>query len=244
MTAEGNISIRYKFPNHDELRDVAQEHSFEDLASMAQVLTQGRRDYSEFVPYAQIWAHYLFSRISDVRFSFWLLEYYYRQGIPDEEWWISPGRAGSSIEYFPHFNDNDYATKQLFDYFTDCFYLHLFATWDAIGQWLNSLFNLELGIDEVHFLKVVKKLKQKNHDLYSALMSIISDRSFEEATALRYTIVYRLHPGLVGSGFMWENESTLTIGVGEYTPSHHVRDNAFASMTLLQKTLEEINRNI
>ena len=38
----------------------------------------------------------------DVSKSYVLLCYYFEQGIPDDEWYKSPGENESSIQYYPH----------------------------------------------------------------------------------------------------------------------------------------------
>jgi hypothetical protein len=186
VAAERHISIKYEFPDHESLMVVAREHSYNDVASLAQTLMRGSEEHTDFMNWvsgqeARTWGFHLFSRIGDLRFSFWLMEYYFQRGIPDDEWFISPGRSGSSVEYFPHFGDADYGTKELFDYFMNGFYLHLFSAWDTIGHWLNEVFDLGMSIEEVHFRKAVKKLKRANRGLYSELTPILADSAFAEA---------------------------------------------------------------
>ena len=94
-------------------------------------------DLGEFV----MQLHY---RTVDAGRSFAYMQYFYRLGIPDDQWYISPGKKGQSIEYLPHFKPIHHRIKDWFDYYADFFFYKIFSGFDMIGQILNAYYDLGL----------------------------------------------------------------------------------------------------
>src|SRR5687767_4306997 len=51
------------------------------------------------------WDNHLKNRMFQTRWSWVYLTHLFNKGIPDDEWRISPGRKGQSVEYYPHFEE-------------------------------------------------------------------------------------------------------------------------------------------
>ena len=102
--------------------------------------------------------------------------FHFTKGVPDDEWFISPGKNGESIQYYPHFEEKDHFTKAQFDYYADIFYYKLFSAWDTVGHVLNVLYELE--IDKATFNEAVKKLKAVKPDLHAKLKPIVDSEKF------------------------------------------------------------------
>ena len=75
--------------------------------------------------------------MTDVATSYVLTMFYYGKGIPDKRWYISPGRNGASIQYYPDFADVHFQIKAWFDFYSDVLYYKLFSAWDLMGHVLN-----------------------------------------------------------------------------------------------------------
>lgn len=84
------------------------------------------------VPDIRTWTVHLQNRLIQTRWSYVLLMFHFNKGIPDDELFISPGRKGESIEYYPHFEKKDHLVKAQFDYYADIFctsYFRLGILW-------------------------------------------------------------------------------------------------------------------
>ena len=102
-------------------------------------------------------------RLMDVAKSYALLSCFFEKGIPDEEWHISPGKSGASIEYFPHFEPMHFEIKDWFDYFSDTFYYKFFSALDMAGHLLNVQHDLGIKQQKVSFHRAVNQLRHKNN---------------------------------------------------------------------------------
>jgi hypothetical protein len=95
--------------------------------------------------------------------SYVLMSYFFEKGIPDDESYISPGKRGESVEFFPHFEPIHFEVKDWFDYFSDTFYYKLFSALDMVGHFINLQYELGVKPKYVHFNSVVDKLDQREH---------------------------------------------------------------------------------
>jgi len=164
--------------------------------------------------------------------------FHFEKGIPDDEWFISPGRTGASVEYFPHFETKHHFTKAQFDYYADNFYYKLFSAWDSLGHLLNIMY--ELGIERASFDKAVKALAPIRPTLHTNLKAIIDSDEFSTMSKIRHNVTHNFLPGHVGSPIRRVSPNEWTFGVGSYTPSAMVKDNVIASLGLFAKTLDVI----
>src|SRR5687767_4681425 len=88
------------------------------------------------------WQSHLINRLIQTRWSWVMMMYFFGKGIPDDEWRISPGRNGESVEYFPHFTTEHHLIKAQFNYYEDFFYYRLYSAWDTLGHILNLIYVL------------------------------------------------------------------------------------------------------
>ncbi|GAJ21734.1 unnamed protein product, partial [marine sediment metagenome] len=166
--------------------------------------------------------------------------YYFEKGIPDDEWFISPGKQGESVQYYPHFDKKHFLIKSEFDYYADVFYYKIFSAWDTIGHLLNILYKLK--IKRVGFKSAIAKLKSANPNLFKSLKAIVDDPDFQKANKLRDDITHNYLPSTVDSGIDKPSERKVTFGVGKYTKSAEFYQNVRASLHLFVKTLECIKQ--
>ena len=122
--------------------------------------------------------------------------------------------------------------KDWVDYYSDSFYCKLFSALDVIGHLLNVRY--ELGIKQVHFHKVVCRLRDRDSSLYIGLNEIRESPAFREANRLRNEITHNYLPSSTGMSV------TLTqtggcIGIRNYTPSAAIVSNAREVIGLLER---------
>jgi Cthe_2314-like HEPN len=176
-----------------------------------------------------VWTVHLQNRLAQTRWSHMMFMYYFNKGIPDDEWFTSPGRKGQSIEYYPHFNESDHRVKGLFDYYVDVFYYKLFSAWDNLGQLLNVTYELE--IDRPTFHKVVDALSGVNTFLHSRLAAIRDSDDFKTMREFRHAVTHNELLGHIGSMFR-RSQNGITLGTGRYIPSKQIKENAIKSLDL------------
>src|SRR5690606_18865558 len=78
------------------------------------------------------WLRLFNNRLGQSRMSYIFLMHYLKKGISDEEWYISLGKEGQSIQYFPHFKEEIFYYKMMFDYYMDNFCYKFFSAWDTM----------------------------------------------------------------------------------------------------------------
>ena len=233
----------FEFPTKDEWRKLEQSYPSKSLE-----VTEDHFRYTAFpegsierfsaVPEILTWTVHLQNRLIQTRWSYVLLMYYFGKGIPDDEWFISPGKKGESIQYYPHFEKKDYLIKAQFDYYADAFYHKLFSAWDTLGHLLNVVYELE--IERASFDKAVKKLKPLKPALHAKLTAIIDSTDFQTMREFRHSVTHNHLPGHISSSVRRVSANLVTFGGGSYTPSAQIKDNVIKSLDLFAQALEAI----
>jgi len=164
------------------------------------------------------WKIALKNKWNDVAKAFALMMFYYDKGIPDEPYYISPGRKGLSVEYFPHFDDEHFSIKDGFDFYADIYFFKMFSTIDGIWQILNVYFNLGLTVNKVSFSNVCSKLEKIDAQIVTSLKKIFEDERYQKGKDLRDSITHRLPVGSQGTGIRRKGNATIFC-ISEYTSS-------------------------
>lgn len=186
---------------------------------------------TELIP----WINSFNERIFHTRRSYIFATFYFEQGIPDDEYFISSDENETSLEYFPHFDNEKYLIKDYFDYFVDVFYYKAFSSWDTIGHILTLLYHLP--IRKPDFEKAVDKLASLDSTLHANLTSITKDSAYLEAKRLRNDITHNRPPGVLGSGLVQVTPTMSYMGVGQYTSSKQVNGNVNEIFALMNQTV-------
>lgn len=122
------------------------------------------------------WESLLKNRLISITSNFAYAMFYYEKGIPDKEWFISPGFEGQSVQYFPHLTNEHHSNLYNFSYFVDTFFLNLFTVFETIGHLLFKLYDIEVDKDDwkdqISFHNAVTKLKRINYQLHKDLLKI------------------------------------------------------------------------
>src|SRR6185436_20875671 len=112
----------FEFPTAEEWRRLQDGYPFEKLQVSQDFFRYSAHPEGSFESlYAgtqiQSWTHHLINRLIQTRWSYIFLMFHFTRGIPDDEWFVSPGKDGASIDYYPHFDEKDHFTKAQFDYY-------------------------------------------------------------------------------------------------------------------------------
>ena len=102
------------------------------------------------------------NKVGSVKVSYALCKHYYDKGIPDKPYYISPGKDGQSVQYFPNFENEHWMRLYWFNHFADATYMKLFSVWDSVTE------ILDMNIDKnMRFkFRVMDELKQKNNRIW------------------------------------------------------------------------------
>ncbi len=241
----------FEFPTQDDINRIystAPFQSFRDMNKRIFALLDKDESAGEFdVMFKNIETReFLFElhyRLSDIAKSYVLTSYFFEKGIPDEKWFLSPGREGSSIEYFPHFERLHFEIKDWFDYFSDTFYHTFFSALDMVGHLLNIQYGLEIEEEKVSFNRALHELSKKGKPfdtIFEGLAEIRNDPIFSEARRLRNDITHNHLPSSTGlsvtreEGNGWKG---IKLGNRNYTPSATIMNNVQKVIGLLERVV-------
>jgi hypothetical protein len=167
----------------------------------------------------------LIDRIADAAKSFAFMTYFFRQGIPDEPWHISPGKSGNSVDYFPMFEDLHFQIKDWFDFYSDSFFYKAFSSLEMLGQLINVYDRLGLSESDVTFNRVVDLLGGRQHPIYKDLYSLRNSTGYIEANDMRNSATHRVLPSTVGM-IVVRKPSGWSMGLRNYISSRIVLERA------------------
>lgn len=233
----------FDWPKEDEWRELEKSYPFEKLKvpdDCFQYTASPQGSLEAFFAFPEIltWKVHLQNRLIQTGWSYVLLMFHFNKGIPDDEWFISPGKNGESIEYFPHFKEEDHLVKAQFDYYVDVFYYKLFSAWDTLGHLLNVRYEME--IENASFGKAVRKLETIKPALHIRLKGIMDTPDFNKMREFRHSSTHNHLVGHIGSTVRKVSNNHVTFGGGSYTPSADIKDNIIKSLDLFAETLEAI----
>ncbi len=166
--------------------------------------------------------------------------FYYEKGIPDKRPWISPGKNGASVQYFPDFKEVHHSIKMWFDYFSDTLYYKLFSAWDVVGHVLNVKYDLEIKEKDVYFSTAFKKLGDKEKNLRCCLKKVKNSPVYKKAHGIRRDITHNYLPNtahMVGR----RCSQFTTIDLKEYKTSEEIVTNVQGALELFAETLQCIS---
>lgn len=125
------------------------------------------------------------NKVGSLAITYALTRHYFDRGIPDDPWYISPGKEGQSIQYFPEFQEEHWMRRYWFNYFSDTFYLKISSVWDSIIEILNHFYLLDYPNDLRLRSNVINWLKQNVNDVASVFTGILQEQLYIEAQSYR-----------------------------------------------------------
>lgn len=245
------VNMFFDYPNEQDWPILEASYPFSKLHDVETVLANSWATDDSLASFLRglemrDWVMHLANRLIHVRRSYVMLKFYYDKGIPDAEWYISPGKNGESIQYFPHFEEKHFWHKTQFEYYADVFYYKLFSAWDTLGHLLNIEYDMQ--IERASFHKSITKLKTVNPNLNVRLQEdILKNDNFKRGRDFRDSITHNFLPGHVGSTITKakvKNQLTVSMGVGNYIPSDEIMNNIINSLDLFTETMSIITEEI
>lgn len=195
------------------------------------------------------------NKVGTLNVSYALCRHYFDKGIPDNPWYISPGKEGQSVQYMPEFKHEDWMTRYWFSYFSETVYFKLFSIWDSVVGFINEYYQMGHAEDLRFRPNVMKSLKSKRNDIAQFMAGILEEQIYKDANMYRTKIIHGATPIDVSSGICIKRnteaeiidrneDGTLKItedgkvimkkvkastqisyGVGEYTQTNIIMDN-------------------
>lgn len=195
----------------------------------------------------QHWERLLNNRLLSLNRNFGYAIYYYQKGIPDDEWFISPGKEGKSVQYFPHFKDKHYSNHFNFTYFVDVFFLQSFTLYETIGHLLFKKYGFKIAenkpSDQVSFNNAIYKLKKINQSLYRSLNKVKYSCDYQRGVKMRNNIAHNHPPHQIDSGIS-NYKGLVAFGVGKYTTSNEIKEIMIGLLKSIRKTFEVLEKNL
>ncbi|MCK9288303.1 MAG: Cthe_2314 family HEPN domain-containing protein [Sphaerochaetaceae bacterium] len=184
----GEIRIEGSFEllSQDEWNEYLEVDLFNEMRlDMARfgVSTEGMPDLSHPKLAEMIQQHN--NKVGSLAITYALARHYFDKGIPDDPWYISPGKKGQSIQYFPEFQEEHWMRRYWFNYFSDTFYLKISSIWDSMIEILNHFYGLDYPNDLRLRSKVIDWLKQNANDVASVFVGIMQETLYVEAQFYR-----------------------------------------------------------
>jgi Cthe_2314-like HEPN len=257
MEGSSELTTNMKlFPTDGEYGQIYAKHPVPQLALVDEIL------YKQFSAHDSLtfgevtlgeWFIHLANRMIHARKAYHLMLYFLELGIPDDRPWVSPGKCGASVEYFPDFEAQDYSKSAWFGFYADAFVYKLFSAWDSIGQLLAVVHGL--SVPRPSFFTVATALKANGVPLGSQLLALWERDEFKRFRDLRHDATHNFLPGTFGGSITTKNESkeitlhdgervkttrTVSFGVGQYVKSKDVLSIANAALNVFDETLRAV----
>lgn len=173
--------------------------------------------------------------------------FYYQKGIPDDEWFVSPGKQGQSVQYYPHFEDKHYSNHFNFTYFVDVFFLQSITVYETIGHLLFSYFDFKVNEnnpqDQISFNNAIFKLKNINRSLYKDLNSVKYSKNFQLGVRMRNDIAHNHPPHQIDSGIS-KAKGIVAFGVGNYTTSKEIKKVMIGLLMSIKTTFKMLEKHL
>lgn len=137
------------------------------------------------------------NKVGALPITYSLCRHYFDKGIPDDPWYISPGKDGSGIQYMPLFEDEHWMRSYWFNYFSDTYYLKISSVWDSVIEILNHYYGLDYKVDFNLKFKIGKWLKDNVPGVYAIIEGVLNDPRHTDAQEYRNLAAHGTSPGTV-----------------------------------------------
>jgi hypothetical protein len=194
------------------------------------------------------WLQEFNNRAFDLITNYTLLKSYYDAGIPDDEWYKSPGEDGQSVQYFPHFEEKHFGNLYWFGFYLDSYYTRFEGLIDAVYHLINIKYKLDIEPALGFRKKVLKEIETGDKDLFDYLVALPDNAVFQKVNEFRNNIVHNYRPNQIDSGYTRVNNpdgsQTITMSVGNYTTSTEFLNNIHNSLDLLAEITDTIRSKV
>ena len=179
------------------------------------------------------------NKVGSVKVSYALCRHYYDKGIPDKPYYISPGKDGQSVQYFPNFKNKHWMRLYWFNHFADAAYMKLFSVWDSVTEILDTFYGMNIDKNMRFKFRVMDELKQKDNIIWSFLKNdVLNSGLYQKAEKCRNSFAHYTGPSTVSNNYIIQKDkevefpkmqedgtikmikkkaTVLSYGVGDYT---------------------------
>ncbi|TWI57055.1 Cthe_2314 family HEPN domain-containing protein [Halalkalibacter nanhaiisediminis] len=195
------------------------------------------------------WVREYNNRAFDLTQNYTLLKSYFDAGIPDDEWYISPGKNGASISYFPHFEERHFANLYWFGFYMESFFTRAEGLIDTVYHLVNVKFNLGVEPKLGFRKKVLNELETVDKDLFDYLNDLPQNIKFKKMNEYRNNLVHNFRPSQIDSGIgnpekQADGSVIRTLSVGNYTTSTEFLNIIHETIDLLVEVTDEIRNKV
>lgn len=201
------------------------------------------------------------NKVGMLKITYALCRHYFDKGIPDEQWYMSPGKNGKSTENFPEFTEEHWMRKYWFNYFADVFYLKISALWDSVYEIINEYYQYNLESKSGFNLSVTKEVKNNNPSLYILLNEIYNNPLYQDGKKYRIAAAHGISigeikdtikesqnvmveiPKIVNGKVTMEKVKaykSITLGVGDYVTTSTIMNHIENYSKYSGKKIQEI----
>lgn len=193
------------------------------------------------------WKKEFNNRAGDLQTSYVMMMHYYKQGIPDDEWYISPGKKGNTVDYFPHFNLRHFGLLYWYGFYLDGYLSRFTGLIDSIYHLINAKYDFRVKEDLSFKRNVLSQLKNKDRGLHDYLDNLKSNGIYKKTNEIRNSFMHNYRPNQIDSGLSYsEKDGSLTIsfGIGQYTTTTEILKIVEDSIDLLSDISNFIKQHI
>ncbi|MGE7766652.1 Cthe_2314 family HEPN domain-containing protein [Peribacillus sp. NPDC096540] len=194
------------------------------------------------------WLQEFNNRSFDLIVNYTMLKSYYLAGIPDDEWYKSPGENGYMVQYFPHFEEEHHANLYWFGFYMDGYYSRFSGLIDSVYHLINTKYKFEIEHKLGFIKKVLTKLKVEDRVLYDFLNDLPNNEVYIKVNEFRNNLIHNYRPNQIDSGFSKETKpdgtQVMKMSVGNYTTSKEFMINIDNSLDLLANITDTIRNKV
>lgn len=152
------------------------------------------------------------NKVGSIKVSYALCRHYYDKGIPDKPYYISPGKEGESVQYFPNFKDEHWMRLYWFNHFADSVYMKLFSVWDSVTEILDTFYDLGIEKNMRFKFKVMDVLKQKDNAIWSFLKrDVLDNELYKRAGMYRNSFAHYTGPSTVSNSYTIQKNKEIEL---------------------------------
>lgn len=199
-------------PNLDDYNRIIKNIPYVDLSIDALLLEDSDKNLGNWIINNDIdtWKDTFKDRLSHVERSLVYLTFYKEQGIKDDTWII---KDRGHVELFPHFKENDWIHKDLFEFYVDACLNKAFASLEILGHVLSKRYEIQVK-GNISLYKVLDELKERDIKLFKELDRVTKSNNFRKGKAFRNGYTHN-YPQTEVSSFSKINEGRVVIIGGE-----------------------------
>lgn len=145
------------------------------------------------------------NKVGSVKVSYALCRHYYDKGIPDKPYYISPGKDGQSVQYFPNFDKEHWMRLYWFNHFADATYMKLFSVWDSVTEILDTFYGMNIDKNMRFKFRVLDELKQRDNVIWTFLkQDVLDSELYKMAEKYRNSFAHYSGPSTVSNSYVME----------------------------------------